>query len=261
MKRKYHLIKYEQLPEGIQLCLNNCIRYSNESKILEEKKLLQSSMVSILLATEEFSKCKMLFDYYVKQKDVPVDKVKDIFSSHKIRLKEFHKAFMSSLPKQIFSQDRLDRFSQSIGETEQMGKMNLMYVDWVGFKWHNPITSSGFVEENLKDVPYRLGTRIKSMRMTLLGLIKQFIENEKFIEIQNAQKIDNPTNSKIIKIIQDFYGKVPISLEFTYDYRLIDIKIKSTTSKITPKNNQMLREKIFSQYPDYIIKIKIDHSI
>jgi len=260
MKRKYYPIKYEQLLEGIQLCLDNCMRFYNESKLLENNKCFQSSMVSILLATEEFSKCKMLFDHYIKQENISENKVKKIFSDHKIRLKEFHKNFMNSLPALSWPQERIDSFSKSVGHIEQIGKLNLMYVDWIGFRWHNPLISSGLFDEEIEG-QFQLRTRIKSMRIYFEILIKQFIENEKFIEMQNAPKIDNPTNSKIIKMIQDFYGEVPYNLEFTYDYRLIDIKIKSITSKITPKNNQVLREKIFSRNPDYIIKIKIDNSM
>ena len=261
MKRKYYPIPFTQLPEGIKLSIKNCERYYSESIVLEKYGHYASATVSILIAIEEFSKGVFLLEYYKMKKDVPKNKVEEIFSKHKIRLAKFHELFYKSLPSSSYDV-RLTQFSKSMGDSDQFKKLNLMYVDWKKHYWLDPLKSLG-VGLNHEDVWINMYSKSNydSLKSDLEIVFSIIRKDDDYIKVISTMDIDNISIPKLKDMIKKQYGEnIPTRLSFTPDKDQITIEIKPIKKEINEENNKKLRKKIEDRFKGFSVEIKFDES-
>jgi len=244
-------IPVEQLPEGIELCLKNCERYFDESKLLEKNQRFQSSMLMMLLAMEEFVKCKLLLDHFKEKKSVSEEEVGRYFRDHKFRLGEFSKEFHNLLPGNPIKFP--DNFFKAQGKFEQDYKKSMMYVDWLGYGWNDPLD---FSELPLAMSPYPeaiLKLKLESASTELLHLVRDLQQDPSFKLAQNSPRQDNPSLNKIKNFLKDYCNseKIPWSIEFTPWFKKIEISIEPIKPEITLETCKEIEEKITKKYPDF----------
>ena len=259
MKHKYYSIPLHQIPEGIVISMKNCERYLEESEVLEKNDHYASALVSLMVATEEFSKCNFLLEYYKEEKDIPRDKMKEYFSKHPIRLAKFHEIFQKKLPSFNYNQSWAN-FNKKSGELDQYIKLNLMYVDWLNYSWHDPLKYTGITPESDQQlVTTQLKSSYNFLKIDLEILINTTKQDSSYIVAISSKKVDNISIQKIQGMIEEMYGdNIPTSLEFTPEHKKISIKIKPINDVINQENNLKLKKKIEKRFNGFSVTIKLD---
>ena len=272
MKRKYYPIPFSQLSEGIKLCIKNCKRYYSESLILEKHNHDASAMISLIIAIEECAKAAFLLDYYKIKQDIPQNKVKEVFSNHKIRLAKFYELEdrsledISSIPS-VHSEETRKIFNKMKGELQQFGKVSMMYVDWTKHYWHDPLKHLEIISMDngvMNDDEWRMLTKshYKSLKRDL-KLILEIIQKDK--EYDNAVStisLDNISNDKIIDMIRKKYSELDqFAAGFTPDTNQIKIKIVLVKNKTNEDKRIQLQKEIENRFGGFSAEIKLVESI
>lgn len=146
------MTKVEKIPiplkdilEGVRLCFENCKRLFQDSEILNNNHRTSGAIASLVLAQEEFAKMIILFGYYKSGLGISRNKSSEIFSSHKLRLKEFIKYFHTVLHN---SDDKVIEKMTEFWFVNQDLKENHMYVDWTKEGWKTPESAKHQIAES-----------------------------------------------------------------------------------------------------------------
>jgi len=258
MKHKYYSIPLHQIPEGVVISMKNCERYLEEGKVLEKNDHYASALVSLMIATEEFSKCNFLLEYYKEEKDIPQDKMKKYFSNHKIRLAKFHEIFNKNLPFFDYNQNWA-RFDKMRGESDQYNKLNLMYVGWLNYSWHDPLKYTGIV--SLPDqqlVTTQLKSSYDFLKIELEILIKTTKQGRDYVKAISSKKVDNISTQKIQGMVKEMYGdNINSSVELTPAHKKVSIKIKPINDVVNQENNLKLKKKIEKRFDRFSTTIEL----
>lgn len=249
MKKRYDEIPLEQIPEGIELCVKNAERHMADSQMLEDNQRYQTAVFLFLLAIEELAKANLLLKHYKKGEAIVKNLVRDYFRDHKLRLKEFFKSFHARF-ESIFPPESLDKLSKSQGDFEQYYKEKMLYVDWLGYCWHFPLTYSDFALDN---TPESINNSLKS-KLDLLklqvGLILNYLKSDPdYIRAISTPKKDNPSKEKFADLVKEIFGKsIPYNIEFTPAHRKIVIKITAPKFEDNIKRKKQLQEKLEERF-------------
>ena len=261
MKHKYDSIPLHQIPEGIVISMKNCERYLEEGKVLEKNDHYASALVSLMIATEEFSKCIFLLEHFKEGNDIPQGNELDAyFSKHPIRLAKFHEVFNKNLPSFDYNQNWA-RFDKMRGEFDQYSKLNLMYVDWLNYSWHDPLKYTGIA--SLPDqqlVTTQLKSSYDFLKIELEILIKTTKQGRDYVKAISSKKVDNISTQKIHDMIKEMYGDniISPSVELTPAHKKISIKIKPINDVINQENNLKLKKKIEKRFNGFSATIELD---
>lgn len=260
MKYKYDSIPLHQIPEGIVISMKNCERYLEEGKVLRKNDHYASALVSLMTATEEFSKCSFLLEHFKEGNDIPQgNELEAYFSDHKIRLAKFHEIFQKNLPSFDYNQAWAN-FNKTRGKSDQRIKLSLMYIDWLNYSWHNPLESIGIVPSpDQQFVTTQLKGSFNILKLELEILINTIKQDSSYIEAISFKKADNISTHKINVMIEEMYGdNIPTSLELTLAHKKVSIKIKPINDAINRENNLKLKKKIEKRFNGFSATIELD---
>lgn len=229
MKKSEIKIPKEELPEGILLSLKNSDRYFNDSKILFRGGKLPSANTLMFLAIEEFSKAKFLIDHLKKKRQVTKDDYKQYFRNHELRLGEFERFFEDTIPEM----PKWAKGDKKIGKENKIFKERMMYVDWLQYKWHDPLFFEELVLSDEKDIDERMKGIFIINKNKFIQSWNELIKTPIIKKIKTSSRVKKPTKLNVIKLAKPYL-----------DSKRIAVSVKVTQNRIELNLNSKLEKKI-----------------
>ena len=245
----------EEIPEGIRFSIENCKRLASDAKILYDAGRYSSAILLAILAKEEFAKALLLLNHEKDGLEVNVDKVKEYFGYHEIRLEEFgkyfHRSLGSGMPEDGFS---------SIWRSCKDKREKYIYVVWTQLGWsypeYKPPKHWKYADDTVVD---------KSKVELFLTELKQvFWKLEQDPDYQKAiqkKSVDRPDGTKLYHIIKEVtcLPKPTSRTEIQQSKIKITLEIPDTSKK--SEFESRLKQKISDRFPKYTLNIIIKKKV
>lgn len=223
MDNKENRLQYDihasSILRGIKLCIQNSNRHKQEAKILFENDCYQSSIVSLLIAIEEFAKGAWLYSVILLQtknesaiKDISDKNARPYFKLHRTKIRYFFN-FVKRIPnyKVKSGVNKFIGMNEDI-DNEQDYKLRMIYVDYVNRStkrkrygeidgWLDPqyIPMIAFAEEEKQMAG--LSTKYNELFEDLETAWEYFHKNMGYGEIK-SHILEIPDNGKIIIFVK-----------------------------------------------------------
>lgn len=184
----------------------------------------------------------------------PPKLVDKYFRSHVLKFKEFYSflCWHSLIPVEI-TPEMLLKIQEEKSRSQQTTKERIMYVDWEGKSWHNPLHNADFAMSASKDVIESVKMRIVALALDLKGQVFNFEHHPNYAEVKAAPIIDIPTEIRVRETISEFLPQhTPLRVDV--EDEVIKIKIHPIAPLLLKKE---IREAVESRYPNHVICIKV----
>ena len=246
-------IPKEELTEGVILSLKNSDRFFNDSKILFKEEKFSSANILMYFAIEEFSKAILLIDHFKGKKPVTNLEFKKYFGDHELKLGEFERYFEDTIPEMPMWAKRNNKF----GRSEQIFKKRMMYVDWLQYKWHDPLFFEELLLSEEKDIPERMKGIFIVNKNKFIQSWNNLINDPIIEKIKTLPKIKKPTRLSVIKTAKPYLDpkRIPVSVKITQNKIELNLDVK-LEQKLTIRKK--LRKKLREEFSNYNIIINFE---
>ena len=212
------LIPKSEIPEGVDICLENSKRFFEDANTLAKQQKYQSALLLITLSMEELGKANLLLQHFEQNEDVSKDQVEKYFRVHEMRLDEFHKMFENSTQMPSWAKGW-----KGYGDRNHDFKLKITYTDWFESKWHNPLYFHELALTDEKEIHERLKGYWIVFETSFVHAWNNLLKSKETIlkQIETYPKTDSPTKLKIISMCKNYL-----------DPQTINVSVKVTTSQI-----------------------------
>ena len=241
----------EEQPEGIRLSIENCKRLVTDAKILFDNKRYSSAIMLLILAKEEFAKALLLLNHEKDGLELSVNKVKEYFSDHEIRLEEFGKYFHRSLGSEMPE----DGFA-FIWRSDKDTREKYTYVDWTQLGWsypeYKPPKHWKFKDESVFDK-----SKVESFMADLKQVFWKLEQDPDYKKAILKKNIDRPDGDKLYDIIKGVTGLPKPTSQA--EIKQSKIKIVLEVPDISKKSvfESRLKQKLSERFPKYKVDMII----
>jgi len=263
-------IPFQELPQGITLCIKNAQRHQKDAEILASAQRFSSSIVSLILSIEEFGKALWLTEHFVNYKSVNhLHKWNSPFFSHRKKMDNFFE-FLDNVPNYTRKSgtNRFVNLSKTIGDDQEY-KLRMLYVDYIttvndryfdSENWKDPtfIWQLAFVGETDENIA--LKTKINEFQEDLKVGLEYFCNSDVYDAItQFSKKSEKPNTHSVTTFLYLHFLLSNIQLSVGVGNKKITVILQPTKKNIDWVKSiiKIAEEELKTKYPQYEIDVDL----
>jgi len=144
-----------------------------------------------------------------------------------------------------------------MGVENQIFKEHMMYVDWLQYKWHNPLFLEELVLDDEKDIDERMYGVFVIHKNMFIHSWNALINDPIIKEIKIFPRIEKPTKLNIIKIAKPYLDPKRIAVSVKVTQNKIEMNLNSKLENKLDVRKK-LRKKLNEKFPDWKIVINLE---